>query len=542
MGRSHLICMIARKIVPLHLLILLYMKRLFLIFAVTLCVLTACNTNRDRLIEINGYLNDNRLDTAQLCLNMVNPDGLSEKDKALYDLLTVKLNHLSYNPAPSDTLIRSCIDVFTRLDDKERLAESLYYQAVADYEDGRVAQAFTAMKKAEAVADGIDDLTIRHKIMESLTDWNMSERQYQLAMTYGKRNLDLSTMANNNNWIAYALVFISQIYNGLGMRDSASLYLDKCLTYMKDVPDSQRVDFYNYIAAVSMKTDLPTAHAYAMKGNAIRPNSVGYVTLAQIRYQEGDSNAVIDSLCEKASELASNPGERIFVLQQVMKLYAKQERYDKALRASNAFMQAWDAEAKRRDEHNVFKLQAAYDYKIKKMREQQNTDLVTMILILLIVTIVFLILYFLYLHNKQVKRYEQSKLLLKEYQQKMEELEEHKDLEKRILYVTDRIDNSEEEYTKMLHEGRKRYNQIMDGSTTENWEDEDFYNFIEFYRMKDMSFITHLEEDYDRLSTRNIMFMILFHMGKNDEEVANIMGLAEDSIRMAKTRLRRKEK
>ena len=542
MGRSHLICMIARKIVPLHLLILLYMKRLFLIFAVTLCVLTACNTNRDRLMEINGYLNDNRLDTAQLCLNMVNPDGLSEKDKALYDLLTVKLNHLSYNPAPSDTLIRSCIDVFTRLDDKERLAESLYYQAVADYEDGRVAQAFTAVKKAEAVADGIDDLTIRHKIMESLTDWNMSERQYQLAMTYGKRNLDLSTMANNNNWIAYALVFISQIYNGLGMRDSASLYLDKCLTYMKDVPDSQRVDFYNYIAAVSMKTDLPTAHAYAMKGNAIRPNSVGYVTLAQIRYQEGDSNAVIDSLCEKASELASNPGERIFVLQQVMKLYAKQERYDKALRASNAFMQAWDAEAKRRDEHNVFKLQAAYDYKIKKMREQQNTDLVTMILILLIVTIVFLILYFLYLHNKQVKRYEQSKLLLKEYQQKMEELEEHKDLEKRILYVTDRIDNSEEEYTKMLHEGRKRYNQIMDGSTTENWEDEDFYNFIEFYRMKDMSFITHLEEDYDRLSTRNIMFMILFHMGKNDEEVANIMGLAEDSIRMAKTRLRRKEK
>ena len=517
------------------------MKRLFLIFAVTLCVLTACNTNRDRLMEINGYLNDNRLDTAQLCLNMVNPDGLSEKDKALYDLLTVKLNHLSYNPAPSDTLIRSCIDVFTRLDDKERLAESLYYQAVADYEDGRVPQAFTAMKKAEAVADGIDDLTIRHKIMESLTDWNMSERQYQLAMTYGKRNLDLSTMANNNNWIAYALVFISQIYNGLGMRDSASLYLDKCLTYMKDVPDSQRVDFYNYIAAVSMKTDLPTAHAYAMKGNAIRPNSVGYVTLAQIRYQEGDSNAVIDSLCEKASELASNPGERIFVLQQVMRLYAKQERYDKALRASNAFMQAWDAEAKRRDEHNVLKLQAAYDDKIKKMREQQNTSLTTMIIILLIVAIVFLIFYLLYLHNKQVKNYKQSKLLLKEYLQKMVEVEEHNDLDKRISYVVERIDNSEEGYKRMLHEGRKRYLHIEDGGTTENWGDEDFYNFIEYYRIEDISFITHLEKDYYCLSTRNMMFMILFHMGKNDKEVAKIMGVSVDSIRMTKKRLREKE-
>ena len=178
MGRTHLICMIARKIVPLHLLILLYMKRLFLVFAVTLCVLTACNSNRDRLIEINGYLNDNRLDTAQICLNMVSPNDLSEYDKALYNLITVKLDHLSYNPVPSDAIIRTCIDVFTRFDDKERLAESLYYQAVTNYEEGHVPQAFTAMKKAEAVAQDIDDLNIRHKIFESLTDWNMTEHQY----------------------------------------------------------------------------------------------------------------------------------------------------------------------------------------------------------------------------------------------------------------------------------------------------------------------------------------------------------------------------
>ena len=36
------------------------------------------------------------------------------------------------------------------------------------------------------------------------------------------------------------------------------------------------------------------------------------------------------------------------------------------------------------------------------------------------------------------------------------------------------------------------------------------------------------------------MFMILFHMNKNDEEVAKIMGVSEDSIRMTKKRLREK--
>ena len=337
------------------------MKRLFLVFAVTLCVLTACNTNRDRLIEINGYLNENRLDSAQHFLSMVSPYDLKPYDKALYNLITVKLNHLSYEPVPSDTLIRYCVNTFTRYGDKERLAESLYYQAVTEYEDQHVPQAFTAMKKAEDVAQDIDDLNIRHKIFESLTDWNMSEHQYELAMTYGKRNLALATLANNNNWIAYALVFISQIHNGLGQRDSARLYLDKCVNYMKDVPDSQRVDFYNYIAAATINTDLPTAYTYAMKGNAIRPNSVGYVTLAQIRCREGADNAVVDSLCNKAYDLASNFGECKFVFRRMMYIYESQKRYDKANLASKAFMDVWDNEARLREKHDVRNVQAAYD-------------------------------------------------------------------------------------------------------------------------------------------------------------------------------------
>lgn len=514
------------------------MKRLFLIFAVTLCVLTACKSNRDRLVEINGYLNDNRLDTAQICLNMISPDDLSEYDKALYNLITVKLNHLSYNPVPSDALIRRCVDVFTRFNDKERLAESLYYQAVANYEEGHVPQAFTAMKKAEAVAKDIDDHTIRHKIIESLTDWNMSEHQYLLAMTYGKRNLELSTLANNNNWIAYALVFISQIYNSLGQRDSGRYYLDKCVNYVKDVPDSQRVDFYNYIAAITMKNDPHTAYSYAIKGNDIRPNSVGYVTLAKIRYYEGNINAV-DSLCDKAYELAANSGERKFVLQQIMRIYEKQKRYDKAIRANMAFVEVWDNEARLREKHDVRNVQAAYDYKMKELSIQQEINLATIVSLILVFALTVLILYLRY----RKKEYKHCKFLMKNYQQKIKEFEtEHKNLENKITNLTYSINHFHEEQPKILYEGRNLYNHIMEGGTTARWGDEDYFNFIEYYKIIDLPFVNHLKDDYKKLSTRNMMFMILFHMDKNDKEVAKIMGVAEDSIRMTKTRLREKRK
>ena len=392
-------------------------RKLFIAAAI-LCVLAACRSNRDRLMEINSFLNDNRLDTAQFCLTQVTPSDLSVYDEALYNLVTVKLNHLRYHPIPSDTIIRSCVDVFTNFNDKERLAESLYYQAVTYYEEGHVPQAFTAMKKAEAIAQDIDDLTIRHKIIESLTDWNMSEHQYQLAMSYGRRNLALSTMANDSNWIAYALVFISQVYTGMNQRDSAKHYLDKCVTYMKDVPDSQRVDFYNYIAAVTMKTDLPAAHAYAMKGNDIRENGMGYATIAQISYREGKGVAV-DSLIKKALHFAVTPSERIYVLQQAMNIYEAQNRYDQAYQTSLKIMDIKDNESLLRVKHNVQDIQAKYDSQKKDLWFQKLISFVFILVSILLFVGTIIIRYHHKHLNKTTNEAIEDQKLIKSNRQRM---------------------------------------------------------------------------------------------------------------------------
>ena len=328
----------------------------------------------------------------------------------------------------------------------------------------------------------------------------------------------------------------------MGKRDSASHYLDKCVTYIEDVPDSQRVDFYNYIAALTMKTDLSAAHAYAMKGNDIRPNSLSYITLAKIRCREGVDNAIIDSLCDKANKLASNTSERKYVLQQTMRLYEEQKRYDKAVEASTAYLGVLNAEEKMREEHDVRNVQAAYDYDMKELSIKRNTKYYIIAAIIMVLATVLLILYDRYWVYQQNKKNKERKLLIKEYQQTIEEFEtKQKDIDNRIKYLTNLFDNFQEEHPKILQEGSKLYNHIMDGETTENWEDEDFLCFIEYYRMIDFHFVFHLEEDYNNLSTRNMMFMILFHMNKNDEEVAKIMGVSEDSLRMTKTRLRRKK-
>lgn len=515
-----------------------FFRKLFIAAAI-LCVLAACRSNRDRLMEINGFLNENRLDTAQFCLTQIDLSNLSVCDEALYNLVTVKLNHLRYYPVPSDTLIRSCIDVFTRFNDKERLAESLYYQAVTCYEEGHVPQAFTAMKKAETVAQDIDDLNIRHKIIESLTDWNMSEHQYQLAMTYGRRNLALSTKANNNNWIAYALVFISQIYTGMGQRDSARYYLNKCVTYIKDVPDSQRVDFYNYIAALTMKTDLPAALAYAMKGNDIRENGMSYATIALIRYREG-KGVEVDSLIKKALHFAATPSERIYVLQQTMNLYEAQNRYDQAYQTSLKLMDIKDNEALLRERHNVHSIQAKYDSQ-KKDLWFQNLISIFFLLVSILLFVGTIIIRYHHKHlNKTTNEAIEDQKLIKSYRQR---LKEHEVLEKekdnKIKTLTQKLNSLQKHHAKIYYEGRKFYEHIMNGGTLAQWPEPEFDHFIDYYKILDFPFVIQLEKEYKNLSSYNMFFLILYHMGKDETEVQRIMGIADGSVRSNKSRIKR---
>ena len=512
-----------------------------LIFAVTLCALTACRPHRDRLTEVNSFLNENRLDTAQLCLNRINPATLSEYDLAFYQLITIKLNHLRYRPAPTDTLVLSCIRYFEQSDDKDKLAESLFYKAVGDYEAGRVKEAFVSMREAERCSAEITDLNVRHKIVESLADWNMSEGQYRLALPYAQRNLEISTLENNYNWIAYALAFLSQIYEGLGAHDSSQMYLDKCISYLHDVPDSERVVFYNYTAALKMRTDPAAARRYVMQGNAIRPNSVGHATLAQIRFREGDTVAA-DSLCRQAMMLATSPTERIYVLKQTMQMQEKQGKFDEAYQTSRSLMYEKDDEALQRERHDVRNIQLTYDFELRSQQQRQKLYLSLFVVAVAVLLVILSVLYHRYNINKVEKEVMENQLLINIYSQQVDQLKSsNQDMESTVNTLTEKITSLRERQSKILYEGRQLYDHILQGGTTSLWGKTDFAHFIEFYKLIDLPFVTHLENDYDNLSPRNMFFEVLYHMGKDDHEVAYVLGIAEDSIRMTKTRLRRKK-
>ena len=66
------------------------------------------------------------------------------------------------------------------------------------------------------------------------------------------------------------------------------------------------------------------------------------------------------------------------------------------------------------------------------------------------------------------------------------------------------------------------------------------YLFQKHYRILDLPFIAHIEESYDCLSPKNKFFEILYHIGKTDEEVCQIMEINASTMRANKTRIKKK--
>ena len=64
---------------------------------------------------------------------------------------------------------------------------------------------------------------------------------------------------------------------------------------------------------------------------------------------------------------------------------------------------------------------------------------------------------------------------------------------------------------------------------------------MRYYKLKHADFVRHLENDYDELTARQKVFMILYDMGMTDEDVMRTLVLSETSIRVNKTRIKGKK-
>ncbi len=70
------------------------------------------------------------------------------------------------------------------------------------------------------------------------------------------------------------------------------------------------------------------------------------------------------------------------------------------------------------------------------------------------------------------------------------------------------------------------------------WSTPDLHDFIDYYRLVDLPYVSGLEDEYCKLTPKQIIYMIIVNrMSKDETEVERIMGVSSSTVRSMKSRI-----
>ena len=125
------------------------------------------------------------------------------------------------------------------------------------------------------------------------------------------------------------------------------------------------------------------------------------------------------------------------------------------------------------------------------------------------------------------------------YQMQIEELKHSgKDASAAIEELNRQIKEYLDNESPKLKQGRMRYDEIMDGKTISRWSKRDEEYFNNYYEAINFRTVHRLKKTRrkNKLNPHHLIYLILVEMGKEDKEIARILGINERSVDTLKTR------
>ena len=260
-------------------------------------LLAACGGWRggDRLLKEAERIIENYPDSALRLLESLDTKRSDRNQRALHDLLLTEASYKLYKPIANDSLISSAIVFFEQENDRVHLANAYYYKGVVLYDLGAKEEAVVCLKKAEGLAESLDDELLRNKIYENLAYINLKSSNKELALRYSRRFLSSSKVLNDVELLARAYDKLSVSFSLLGNDSMAAVVYDSITPILSSTSDSAKAYILSNIAMVRLQEN-KTEEAKSLLLTSVQylPKANEYLVLGKIALRQGDK----DSACK----------------------------------------------------------------------------------------------------------------------------------------------------------------------------------------------------------------------------------------------------
>ena len=530
-------------------------KLLYILFIMLiLSSVMSCGRSVDKRLELADSLIWINPDSSLAILEAINRDSLQgEENLAYHALLLTQAQYRNYVTITSDTLISKAVDYYSDNHNRELCTRSLLYKG-AVYEDMRKpAEAMKWYKQAEDNADTSDcrnlaQINMRMGLLyyNNYASNNLDLEKFKKAYKYSKSN-------NDERMSMVALGYMGNLYRATDIKKAISC-LNNATIIAKKIDDKD--SYYSFLNELSLAFFMDSSFVEAKEtvieciengriNNAICINAANaYAALimpdsARFYLNQIDKSnlSAYDSLIYTLalSKIYAAEGNKV----ESLKLESLGNRISDEIASSSSRDMIFKAE----DDQNIKNL----DVKTGIMSRQK----VIILLVSFLAGLLFLafLLYEFFAVRKRntlIKELNYNKeivnTLLAEYEEKTSVDDENKELHSSIMSYLEQhfyslkslIEKSNSmkhsDFVKLLNERSSQLGANDDMSKLLIMLADDKYNNL----------IHNFSEQYPILNENELKIISLISLGYDNEGIAFCTGMAKESVRTKKTRIKNK--
>ena len=513
------------------------------IFLLTIMFATlSCNQSslKQQLLEIDSISTHKEDQRALKLLDQITSETIDDEEcQAYYWALRIRSEARLSKKIQSVEPANLCIQYYKKTGNKVKLAKAYFDKAYILMSLNDNKNAYLALREADVlIRDNDEEIELAGSIYHNLAIISYKANEIEMFLTYSKLALKKAYQSKNKILIAHSLLEMFGAYRKVNNIDSAQYYLNKCIPLIEQVPDKNKVSFYNNIGTFMLEKDINQAEEYFNKVLALAPDDAfAYRGLAKVYYKIGEREKA-EKMWGRALQ-TDNLYLKVEILQARYDCQQEEGDYKTACETAMHIATLKDSIAKKQHDEDIRGLQERFEQERQALADKQQ--FVTYISAAAALLFLFLTatLYLYYRNVKGKKLHEETQQRLEKYHIQLKVMQqEGKADSKEVERLTQKISDLQKRQNTLLQNGREHYEEVMAGGTTLRWNRNDFTDCVEYYRTQDAAFVAHMEIDFNHLSSKYIFFAIMEHLGKDDEELQHIMVVSQNTIRSIRSRIK----
>lgn len=526
----------------------------------------------DRLAAIDSLVAEERHDSAWNLLKSINESQMNyAEEKAHYQLLCYQTSYLTSKPLPPDSILDYALAYYQNTQNAEKLADCYYYKAFKISEEKDFKKSIMYFKQAEKYAKIANNVPQQFKIYEAISIINNMCGNFELSLNYGKYVLVLSKRANRKDWMAYSYNRIGLAYINLGKEDSALYYFNKITPYIKYIREEDRPYFLSNLSLAYIDKNPGRSKELLLESLSYKELSGTLEQLAFIHYQEGNQDEAY-RLWKRALTINDlTPKDNI--IHNLLEYDIEHGKIDQVCERVNEIIAIKDSIINNLKNDTIKDLQTRFDHEVtlnaaneKIIRWQWYLGFTSATC--LILTILWLIKrnkmkiilnereleiqnLIIQVNGKQTELEKVERLIAQFFpqsdsnttqvsQQLLELKKQKEEMERECQELNKKIMNWAGAEAEKIREGALLINEVKDNKSVRHWLNEQQEALIAFYFAVNTDTAKRIHKNYNKLTPKEVLYLILCDMNKSKEDMSAILGVDKNTLRTYEFRTKQK--